>query len=116
MILKGKFSWRRRMALPPLLLLCGLSCASIASAASDGVSEFGRDLYNEICSKCHGPALVNPGGLSYDLRQFPTDDFQRFRNSVLNGKNQGMPAWRDSVNEDDIANLWAYVRSGGIAP
>jgi Cytochrome C oxidase, cbb3-type, subunit III len=57
--------------------------------------------------------MVNPGTLSFDLRKFPKDDPARFRNSVLNGKNQGMPAWRDKLSDDDIAALWAYVRSGG---
>ena len=54
-----------------------------------------------------------PGRISFDLRKFPKDDFARFRNSVLNGKNQAMPAWRDKINDDDLAALWAYVRSGG---
>jgi mono/diheme cytochrome c family protein len=24
-----------------------------------------------------------------------------------------MPAWRDKVSDEEVANLWAYVRSGG---
>jgi mono/diheme cytochrome c family protein len=32
---------------------------------------------------------------------------------VLNGKGQGMPAWRDKLADDDLTLLWAYVRSGG---
>jgi mono/diheme cytochrome c family protein len=57
--------------------------------------------------------MVNAGTLAFDLRKFPKDDFARFRTSVLNGKNQAMPAWRDKITDEDLDALWAYVRSGG---
>jgi mono/diheme cytochrome c family protein len=57
--------------------------------------------------------MVNPGTLSFDLRKFPKDDFARFRNSVLGGKGTAMPAWAGKISDEDVANLWAYVRSGG---
>jgi mono/diheme cytochrome c family protein len=57
--------------------------------------------------------MVNPGALSFDLRKFPKDDFERFKGSVLNGKGRAMPAWRDKLSDEDVAGLWAYVRSGG---
>jgi mono/diheme cytochrome c family protein len=73
----------------------------------------GRDLYGDMCATCHGRDMVNAGGIAFDLRKFPKDDFARFRASVLNGKNQAMPAWRETLSEEDVAALWAYVRSGG---
>jgi len=73
----------------------------------------GREVYEEFCAMCHGRDLVNSGGFAFDLRTFPKADFDRFRNSVLNGKGQGMPAWRDRLSDDDLSLLWAYVRSGG---
>jgi len=85
---------------------------TVRSAESDPVEQ-GRDLYADICAACHGRDMVNAGGIAFDLRKFPRDDFARFRNSVLNGKGEAMPAWRDKVDDDDIAALWAYVRSGG---
>jgi len=57
--------------------------------------------------------MVNPGGVTFDLRKFPKDDFERFRNSVLNGKPPAMPPWRDKVGDEDLKLLWAYVRGGG---
>jgi len=84
-----------------------------ALAAEDDLIEQGRELYSDTCAMCHGRDMVNSGTLSFDLRKFPKGDLDRFRNSVLNGKNQGMPAWRDKLTDDDIAALWAYVKSGG---
>jgi mono/diheme cytochrome c family protein len=84
-----------------------------ALAAEAELVEQGHDLYDAMCAMCHGRDMVNAGSLSFDLRKFPKDDFARFRDSVLNGKNQAMPPWRDTLTDDDVAALWAYVRSGG---
>jgi mono/diheme cytochrome c family protein len=85
----------------------------LTGAAEADLIEDGRDLDADMCATCHGRDMVNTATLSFDLRKFPKDDPMRFRNSVLNGKNQGMPAWRDKLTDDDIAALWAYVKSGG---
>jgi mono/diheme cytochrome c family protein len=75
----------------------------------------GEELFSAICSHCHGPQMVNPGTVSFDLRKFPHDDEARFMNSVRNGKNN-MPPWKDVLKPDEIDALWAYVRTGGKEP
>jgi cytochrome c55X len=75
----------------------------------------GAELFASICSHCHGPRMVNPGTFSFDLRKFPHDDRARFFNSVRNGKN-AMPPWKDILHADEIEDIWAYVRTGGVAP
>jgi mono/diheme cytochrome c family protein len=75
----------------------------------------GAELFSAICSHCHGPQMVNPGTVSFDLRKFPHDDQARFMNSVRNGKNN-MPPWKDVLKPDEIEALWAYVRAGGKEP
>jgi len=87
--------------------------SSAAARAAEGEVDQGRDTYQELCSSCHGRDLVNPGALSFDLRKFPKDDFARFRSSVLGGKGTAMPAWTGKISDEDVVNLWAYVRSGG---
>jgi mono/diheme cytochrome c family protein len=57
--------------------------------------------------------MVNTGTLSFDLRKFPKDDAARFENSVRKGKGTAMPPWGGKLSDDDITNLWAYVKSGG---
>jgi len=93
-------------------IVAPVSAVAPAAAAQAGPIEEGRDLYADMCATCHGRDMVNAGTISVDLRKFPKDDPARFRNAVLDGKNS-MPAWRDKLSEEDIAALWAYVRSGG---
>jgi mono/diheme cytochrome c family protein len=101
------------MLLRGLALAALLHASSAAHAVESDLIEQGRDLYADTCAMCHGRDMVNAGGIAFDLRKFPKDDFARFRNSVLNGKNQAMPAWLDKIDDNDLAALWAYVRSGG---
>jgi mono/diheme cytochrome c family protein len=72
--------------------------------------DLGKAIFAEKCSHCHGPNMVNSGTITPDLRRFP-DDHDRFVNTVKHGKNNRMPPWGDVLNDDDIADLWAYISS-----
>ena len=93
------------------LVISATLVAVLAASADD--AELGREVYDEFCVNCHGRDLVNPGTVSFDLRKFPKDDFERFRGVVLNGKGKAMPSWRDKITDDDVKLLWAYVKNGG---
>jgi mono/diheme cytochrome c family protein len=93
-------------------IAAAIAVPAARTAEADRVED-GRELYADMCATCHGRDMVNGGGLAFDLRKFPRDDFARFRNAVLNGKNQAMPPWRDKLTDEDVSALWAYVRSGG---
>jgi mono/diheme cytochrome c family protein len=101
------------------MVLATAACveSALAQQAPPTEAEFaeGEQLFSQICSHCHGPHMVNPGTVAFDLRKFPHDDRARFFNSVRNGKNN-MPPWKDVLKPDEIEALWAYVRSGGKAP
>ena len=56
--------------------------------------------------------MVSSGAVTFDLRKFPKDDPERFRNSVLNGKGAAMPAWKGRISDEEITLLWAYLRGG----
>ena len=94
------------------LLLAGVLCLSLAALGRADPVDEGRGLYQELCEKCHGKDMANPG-LAFDLRKFPANDAQRFSNSVLNGKGPAMPAWKEQLTPQDVDALWAYVKSGG---
>lgn len=72
----------------------------------------GAQIYNHLCSHCHGFRMVNPGTSSYNLRRFPDDQQDRFVTSVMNGKST-MPAWGGELTADELGKLWDYVRSRG---
>jgi cytochrome c6 len=72
----------------------------------------GREQYNRSCVQCHGRNMVNAGTTVFDLRKFPTDQPDRFKQSVMQGKG-AMPSWRESLTPEQIEWLWAYVGSRG---
>jgi cytochrome c55X len=72
--------------------------------------DHGKTIYAVRCSHCHGPAMLNPGTITPDLRRFP-DDKERFVTTVKLGKNNKMPPWGDLLGDEEIASLWAYISS-----
>jgi mono/diheme cytochrome c family protein len=80
-----------------------------------GDADKGRALYGQICSHCHGPEMVNPGTVSFDLRKFPHDDEPRFLNAVTNGRNS-MPPLGAVLSREEMEDIFAYVKTGGRQP
>jgi len=72
----------------------------------------GREQYQRFCVHCHGFNMVNAGTTVFDLRKFPVDQPDRFRQSVMQG-NRAMPSWKDTLTPEQIDWLWAYVASRG---
>ncbi len=82
---------------------------AVAQAAPDSAqAELGGQLYLQMCRQCHGAELRSPGVGSFDLRQFPPGDSQRFHAAVMHGKN-AMPAHDDILTDADVDALFAYV-------
>jgi len=97
-------------------LFLALLLLAAAPAAAGDVEE-GAALYQQMCQHCHGPNMVNPGTVSYDLSRFPRDQADRFYHSVTKGKDK-MPPLGDLLKPFEIDQLWAYVssRGGKLAP
>jgi mono/diheme cytochrome c family protein len=90
--------------------------SALASLAQDSSSsdmqakiEAGESVYSNNCENCHGDQLVNTGQ-TFDLRRLTAGDRARFDNSVRNGKNQ-MPPWKDVLSNEEIDQVWSYIRS-----
>lgn len=91
------------------IFISGLLALNIAPAyASDDQLAASEQLYNEFCSHCHGPKMVNPGTSSYDLRKYPRDKKQDFLSTVKAGKGD-MPAWGDILSHEEVEVIWYYV-------
>jgi mono/diheme cytochrome c family protein len=89
-------------------VLCVLT-ASSAFAQDEAQSAAGAEVYQTNCSVCHGERLVSPGGIP-DLRKLRAEDRGRFETAVADGKGQ-MPAWTGVLSEEEIGQIWAYIRS-----
>lgn len=92
-----------------LVLALAVSALAPAASAQQAAIEAGETVYNNFCQTCHGDRLVNTGQ-TFDLRRLTAGDRARFENSVRNGKNQ-MPPWKDVLSDEEIGQLWAYVRA-----
>ena len=74
--------------------------------------EKGREQFHRTCAQCHGRNMVNAGTTVYDLRKFPTEQRERFYNSVTNGKGN-MPSFKGAIDDSALQVLWAYVVTRG---
>ena len=89
--------------------LAGAVALGIAPACAQSAADAGRDVYAEHCATCHGERL-NATGAAPDLKLLRADQRPHFDEMVRNGKGQ-MPAWDGMISDEDIANIWAYIRS-----
>ena len=90
------------------MLPAGVACAGTAAGDTAKIAA-GETVYNTYCATCHGDDLVNTGQ-TFDLRALRADEWLRFENSVLNGKNQ-MPPWKGVLNAQQLDQLWHYIRA-----
>ena len=101
---------RRRAKGRVVALAAALAAIASAAAAQDQAAvEAGEAVYNNYCQTCHGDRLKSTGQV-FDLRRLTTGDRARFDNSVRNGKNQ-MPPWKDLLSNEEIDQLWTYIRA-----
>jgi mono/diheme cytochrome c family protein len=98
------------LSLCAALALSVQSCfLAVASAQDRAKIAAGETVFNNNCAVCHGDGLVSTGQ-TFDLRRLTAADSARFEDSVRNGKNQ-MPPWRDVLTDDEIDQLWNYIRA-----
>ena len=86
-----------------------------APAFSLAAAREGGPLFNQACSKCHGPdAVADPHGLApVDLRiSAPRFTYPGFLYIILNGRpDKSMPPLRGTVTEDQIALIYQYLKA-----
>jgi quinohemoprotein ethanol dehydrogenase len=82
---------------------------TVASAQDQANLAAGEALYDEHCAMCHGEKLRSSGAVP-DLRELRPDQRAHFDQIVADGKDQ-MPAWAGILNERELDQVWAYIRS-----
>ncbi len=90
-------------------LLVVAAAVGIPSAHAQSAADAGRDVYTEHCAACHGERL-DATGAAPDLKQLGADQKPHFDEIVRNGKGQ-MPAWEGMISDEEISQIWAYIRS-----
>ena len=80
-----------------------------ALAQNQAAMEAGEMLYAENCAECHGENLRSSGSIP-DLRDLRQDQRAYFDQTVSDGKGQ-MPAWGGQLDEQQLNQLWAYIRA-----
>lgn len=88
------------------------AAAPPAAADMDAAAKKGKRLYAAICARCHGLNMVNSGEATFNLREFPLDQKERFVESVTKGK-RAMPAWGGILKPEEVEWLWAYINTQG---
>ena len=71
--------------------------------------EAGETVYSTYCAPCHGDQLVSTGQFP-NLQRLTPADRAKFDSTVRDGRNQ-MPPWRGVVSDEQIDQIWAYIRS-----
>jgi mono/diheme cytochrome c family protein len=109
--MRGARGFFLRATLPlSTALLAAMPAASAPDAGSDAAKiAAGETVYAMRCAVCHGDDLVTTGQ-TFDLRRLRADERPRFDNSVRNGKNQ-MPPWKGVLSDQEIDELWNYIRA-----
>jgi len=90
-----------------------IQTAAVADATADPARvEAGRKLYKQACYKCHGENGIS-GGIVPDVRKFKDKgDDAEFLKLVRDGRaGTAMPPWKEILNDDEIMEIIAYVRS-----
>jgi len=87
-------------------------CLTIADpTAAQSLVERGEFLYRNRCAGCHGDELrAFAGGPAFDLRRLRPDEYDRFAESVISGKDN-MPSWYGILKPEEIQAIWAYIRA-----
>jgi mono/diheme cytochrome c family protein len=102
--------WRTGVRIGAMVVLgAALSPVATVSAQDTVKIEAGENVFTTNCAVCHGDQLVSTGQ-TFDLRRLKDNERARFENSVRNGKNQ-MPPWKGKLTDEEIDQLWHYIRA-----
>ena len=99
------------LVIPLVILLATvplLTNATELAVITPAQTDSGKQLYQQFCQRCHGTEMRNSGASTFDLRQFPADEYDRFIESVSEGY-EDMPAHGDILSGSEIDALFAYM-------
>jgi mono/diheme cytochrome c family protein len=114
---------------PTLALLLLWLVGMLGSGISDihaGNPEHGKEVYDQLCWRCHGRLGKSDGPVSDAMNPRPRDLTDRLYMSTVSdedllnvikyggdavGKSPAMMAFKEVLNDDDIKDLIAFIRT-----
>lgn len=93
-------AWAREIPAPPVI-----------EATADQINR-GMELYHEVCTFCHGIAVIG-GPAIPDLRKMGPQTHRMFSEIVLEGmlEERGMPGFADRLNQSDVEDIYAFINA-----
>jgi mono/diheme cytochrome c family protein len=103
---------------------CALLAAAAAAAAPSDAQltdpawiQAGREKFVATCGYCHG--TEGDAGKHRPFRERVEWDAQQIHDVIAHGRQRGanvMPAWKDSIADEQIWQIVAYIKSLGGKP
>jgi mono/diheme cytochrome c family protein len=97
----------------PALFLALIATGSAQVADTQANEQAGAVLFHDNCARCHGANLEGskkvPSLADINKKEHWTDE--RITQRILNGAGTKMPSFRDSLSEQQIQQLVAYLRA-----
>lgn len=80
-----------------------------AIAEREGDEAAGAEMFAERCTGCHGPTGEGSGFAPSLFERVPLRDDASILRTLVQGRGR-MPAWGETLNDQEIADIFAYLR------
>lgn len=100
-----------------LLAMAAAAAPSDVQLADPAWIQAGREKFVATCGYCHG--TEGDAGKHRPFRERVQWDAQQIHDVIAHGRQRGanvMPAWKDSIADEQIWQIVAYIRSLGGQP
>lgn len=93
---------------------------AVSLGAEKGEAKRGKEPYQQFCAVCHGKTGLGNGPMAkattppapkLTVREVRDMSEDRLLDAIANGVGAAMPAWRGLLNDQQLLDVMAYVRS-----
>ena len=93
-------------------LSCSLSARQVANPSLSDEQQEGRRIFQQKCAVCHGPTSSFAEPYARPLTKGRVEGNEEYiREAITNGSGPRMPAWRYTLQPNQINNILAYLKT-----